>query len=216
MRFPIRIEEARRSTRKCGIKRVHRMFISRPLRPNSFGEAKPLMTQPPYNKDVLRGRSHAQQSPAIPREIDAYPHDKRANRCSGGPARGCSADGGAMPVGVSHHLPFDHAALGSLSPHGDFRTPCHVPQADPEPFLGNTFADVEDVRVTPRSQFAARATHAAQVKGHAMRGLLKRCRKGGRFRGACFSRTFPGTTRAIPRAIPDEQTHGQSRIVRDH
>jgi cytochrome c-type protein NapB len=179
------------------MKRIHRTMISRaprtrghPQRRISCGEAKPPMAQPTDNKDVFRGRSHAQQQPAIPREIVAYPHDKRANGC---PARSRTACGAAMPVGVSHYVARDHATLGRLPPHGYFRAQRDVPQAAEKPLLGNTFADVEDVRFAPRTQPAAHAALAAEIQGHAMRGLLN-----------------------MTRAILDQRTRGQCGIVRNH
>jgi cytochrome c-type protein NapB len=112
-------------------------------------EAKPPLIAPTENKDVIRGRAYAQQPPTIPHKIDGYQLDKDANRCLACHARSRAADSGAVPIGVSHYLTRDNLTLGSLSPRRYFCTQCHVTQADAKPLVGNTFTDVEDVRVAP-------------------------------------------------------------------
>lgn len=120
-------------------------------------EAKPPLIAPTENKDVLRGRAYAQQPPTIPHTIDGYQLDKNANRCLACHARSRAADSGAVPVGISHYVTRDSATLGSLSPRRYFCTQCHVTQADAKPLVGNTFKDVEDVRVAPGPQGAGAA-----------------------------------------------------------
>jgi hypothetical protein len=104
------------------------------------------VTQPTDKKDALRGRSHAQQPPAIPREIDAYPCRKRANHYFADPARSRPTDDGAVPVGVSRDVSRDHAALGSLSPYGNFRPQRDGSQAGAKPCIGHAVADAQAMR----------------------------------------------------------------------
>ena len=120
-------------------------------------ESTPPLIAPTENKDVIRGRAYAQQPPTIPHKIDGYQLDKNANRCLACHARSRAADSGAVPIGVSHYLTRDNATLGSLSPRRYFCTQCHVSQADAKPLVGNTFTDVEDVRVAPGPQAAGKA-----------------------------------------------------------
>jgi hypothetical protein len=157
------------------------------------------MTQPIDNQDGLRGSSQAQQPSTTRREINAYPHDNHAN---GSPARDCPAHARAMPVGVSHYVTRDHAALGSLPPHCYLRTQRSVAQAAEEPLCGDAFADAADVRGAPGSHPAVRAARATQGPGHAMRDLLKHARLP-RFR-----------ERKAGHSGSREQTRGQSGIAR--
>ncbi|CDY73320.1 Nitrate reductase cytochrome c550-type subunit [Caballeronia glathei] len=118
-------------------------------------EAKPPLIFPTENKDVIRGRAYAQQPPTIPHKIDGYQVDKNANRCLSCHARSRAAESGAVPIGVSHYSDRSGATLGSLAPRRYFCTQCHVPQADTKPLVGNTFTDIEDIRVAPGPKPAA-------------------------------------------------------------
>ncbi|WP_233861669.1 nitrate reductase cytochrome c-type subunit [Paraburkholderia adhaesiva] len=120
-----------------------------PLRgPTALDQAtKPPLMAPTENKDVIRGRAFAQQPPTIPHKIDGYQLDRNANVCLACHARSRAAQSGATPIGISHYSNRAGETLGHLAPRRYFCTACHVPQADTQPLVGNTFMELNDVKM---------------------------------------------------------------------
>lgn len=104
---------------------------------------KPAPMVNPDNSDVRRVRNYAMQPPVIPHKIEAYQVDKNANRCMMCHARTRTQESQAPMISVTHFQNREGNFLAELSPRRYFCLQCHVPQADLQPLVPNTFKDVD-------------------------------------------------------------------------
>ena len=104
---------------------------------------KPAPMVNPDNSDVKRTRNYAMQPPVVPHKIEGYQIDKNANRCMMCHARAKTQESQAPMISVTHFMNRDGNFLAELSPRRYFCLQCHVPQANLNPLVGNTFKDVD-------------------------------------------------------------------------
>jgi len=104
---------------------------------------KPAPMVNPDNSDVKRTRNYAMQPPVVPHKIEGYQIDKNANRCMMCHARAKTQESQAPMISVTHFMNRDGNFLAELSPRRYFCLQCHVPQANLNPLVPNTFKDVD-------------------------------------------------------------------------
>jgi cytochrome c-type protein NapB len=110
---------------------------------------KPAPMVNPDNSDVKRVRNYSMQPPVIPHKIEGYQVDKSANRCMMCHARTRTQESQAPMISVTHFQNRDGNFLAELSPRRYFCLQCHVPQANLEPLVNNTFKDVDTMLNQP-------------------------------------------------------------------
>lgn len=116
----------------------------RGLRPNPLTEqdTAPAMTEylgkTPGEQDKI-ARSFEQQPPLIPHKADGYRIDFKTNRCLECHDRPYYKEEKAPKIGDSHYRDADGKELQRISMARYNCTQCHVPQADAQPLVGNTF-----------------------------------------------------------------------------
>ena len=103
----------------------------------------------PDNSDVRRTRNYAMQPPVIPHKIEGYQTDKNANRCMMCHARTRTQESQAPMISVTHFQNRDGNFLAELSPRRYFCLQCHVPQANLNPLIENSFRDVDTMLNQP-------------------------------------------------------------------
>ncbi|SLN12621.1 Periplasmic nitrate reductase, electron transfer subunit precursor [Roseovarius albus] len=97
------------------------------------------------NSDVRQVRNYPEQPPVIPHKIDGYQIDTKFNKCLDCHSRTAIEVSQAPMVSITHFMDRDSQFLASVSPRRYFCTQCHVPQAEGQPLLENTFVDVDQV-----------------------------------------------------------------------
>lgn len=107
--------------------------------------AKPL---PKWNvDDVRKMRAYPDQPPVIPHSIEGYQLSVNTNRCLSCHKREFTEGSGAPMISVTHYITREGQMLADVSPRRYFCTACHVPQAEINPLVGNTFRDMSDMGV---------------------------------------------------------------------
>ena len=113
-------------------------------------------TPPPIpsvvNSDIRQVRNWPEQPPVIPHQIDNYQIDLNVNKCLTCHSRTAVAVSQAPMVSVTHFMNREGQVLAAVTPRRFFCTQCHVPQADVQPPVGNTFEDVDTVIQTQGSR----------------------------------------------------------------
>lgn len=97
------------------------------------------------NSDVRQVRNYPEQPPVIPHKIDNYQIDTKFNKCLDCHSRTAIEVSQAPMVSITHFMDRDSQFLASVSPRRYFCTQCHVPQAEGQLLLENTFVDVDQV-----------------------------------------------------------------------
>ena len=97
------------------------------------------------NSDIRQVRNWPEQPPVIPHQIDNYQIDLNVNKCLTCHSRTAVAVSQAPMVSVTHYMNREGQVLAAVTPRRFFCTQCHVPQADVQPPVGNTFEDVDTV-----------------------------------------------------------------------
>ena len=118
-------------------------------------EGPPPAITPEMNTSEREARNYPEQPPLIPHSTEGYEVSLRANKCLSCHARTRIRESQAPMVSITHFADRDGQFLASVSPRRYFCTQCHVPQADTKPLVGNTFTDIEDIRVAPGPKPAA-------------------------------------------------------------
>nr|WP_246184911.1 nitrate reductase cytochrome c-type subunit [Paracoccus aestuariivivens] len=95
--------------------------------------------------DVRQMRAYPEQPPIIPHSIEGYQLSVNANRCLSCHKRENSLGTGAPMISITHYMTRDAQMLADVSPRRYFCTQCHVPQADTEQLVKNTFTDMADM-----------------------------------------------------------------------
>lgn len=99
--------------------------------------------------DIRKMRAYPEQPPIIPHSIEGYQLSVNANRCMTCHKREFTQGSGAPMISVTHYMNRDGQMLADVSPRRYFCTECHVPQADVEPLVGNTFIDMIHIGSQP-------------------------------------------------------------------
>lgn len=108
-------------------------------------EAPPPPIPVTVNSDIRQVRNWPEQPPVIPHHIDNYQIDLNVNKCLTCHSRTAVEVSQAPMVSVTHFMSRDGQVLAAVTPRRFFCTQCHVPQADVEPLVENTFQDVDAV-----------------------------------------------------------------------
>jgi cytochrome c-type protein NapB len=87
-------------------------------------------------------REYVQQPPLIPHEIRDYQIDANTNKCLACHSWANYREAGATKISQTHFEDRDRNVLANVSPRRYFCTQCHVPQADAQPLVENTFRPV--------------------------------------------------------------------------
>jgi len=113
-----------------------------------FTESAPAKPIPRWTVDDIRKmRAYPDQPPVIPHSIEGYQLSVNTNRCLSCHKREFTQGSGAPMVSVTHYLTRDGQMLADVAPRRYFCTACHVPQADTQPLVGNTFKDMSEMGV---------------------------------------------------------------------
>lgn len=113
-----------------------------------FTETPPADPLPKWiTDDVRKMRAYPDQPPVIPHSIEGYQLSVNTNRCLSCHKREFTEGSGAPMISVTHYLTRDGQMLADVSPRRYFCTACHVPQADAEPLVENTFQDMSEMGV---------------------------------------------------------------------
>ena len=99
--------------------------------------------------DLRRMRAYPEQPPIIPHSIDGYQLSVNTNRCLSCHKRELTEGSGAPMISVTHYMTREGQMLADVSPRRYFCTACHVPQADTDPLVPNTFKDMSEMGVRP-------------------------------------------------------------------
>ena len=97
--------------------------------------------------DVRKMRAYPDQPPVIPHSIEGYQLSVNTNRCLSCHKREFTEGSGAPMISVTHYITREGQMLADVSPRRYFCTACHVPQADTDPLVGNTFTDMSELGV---------------------------------------------------------------------
>jgi cytochrome c-type protein NapB len=123
--------------------------------PRLTGATPPMgeVPAPPLDKwvvdDVRKMRAYPEQPPVIPHSIEGYQLSVNANRCLSCHRREYTEGSGAPMISVTHFMNREGQMLADVSPRRYFCTACHVPQADTEPLVPNTFKDMSELGARP-------------------------------------------------------------------
>lgn len=99
--------------------------------------------------DVRKMRAYPEQPPVIPHSIEGYQLSVNANRCLSCHRREFTEGSGAPMISVTHYMNREGQMLADVSPRRYFCTACHVPQADVDPLVPNTFRDMSEMGSRP-------------------------------------------------------------------
>ena len=127
--------------------------------PRLTGTTPPIETTPapPLARQVnLEGRrtmrNYPEQPPVIPHRIEGYQLSLATNRCLSCHRRQYVEASGAPMISVTHYADRAGQVLADVAPRRYFCTQCHVTQTDAQPLVENTFTDMNDLIVPPRSE----------------------------------------------------------------
>ena len=97
-------------------------------------------------------RNYPEQPPVIPHRIEGYQLSLATNRCLSCHRRQYVEASGAPMISVTHYADRAGQVLADVAPRRYFCTQCHVTQTDAQPMVENTFTDMNDLIVSPRSE----------------------------------------------------------------
>ncbi|MBP1844186.1 cytochrome c-type protein NapB [Rhizobium petrolearium] len=116
--------------------------------PSQAMETVPARPMPKWNVDDIRKmRAYPDQPPVIPHSIEGYQLSVNTNRCLSCHKREFTEGAGAPMISVTHYMTREGQMLADVSPRRYFCTACHVPQAEVNPLVGNTFRDMSQMGV---------------------------------------------------------------------
>lgn len=99
-----------------------------------------------YQKDgKVIPRDYIQQPPLIPHKIDGYQVNRKFNKCLSCHSWANYKESGATKISQTHFEDRDKHVLANISARRYFCTQCHVPQADAEPLVENTFEPIRAI-----------------------------------------------------------------------
>ncbi|MBU1689332.1 MAG: nitrate reductase cytochrome c-type subunit [Gammaproteobacteria bacterium] len=118
------------------------------LRPNQLTEQDlvPAMTEyigkTPGDQEKLV-RSFEQQPPLVPHKVDGYRIDLKVNRCLECHEKPFYKEEKAPKIGDSHYKDREGKVLDKISMGRYNCNQCHVPQANAQPLVSNTFQPIK-------------------------------------------------------------------------
>jgi cytochrome c-type protein NapB len=102
----------------------------------------------PYYKDrPPMTRDYLQQPPLIPHKIDDYRVNIKHNKCLSCHSWQNYKKHNATKISQTHFESRDGAVMSNVSPRRYFCQQCHVPQADAQPLVENTFTPVDAMKI---------------------------------------------------------------------
>ena len=90
-------------------------------------------------------RNYVQQPPVVPHKVRGYRVDLNSNKCLSCHSWDNYKESGATKVSLTHFNTRDGHALADISPRRYFCLQCHVPQAETEPLVENTYKSTTDL-----------------------------------------------------------------------
>lgn len=91
-------------------------------------------------------RNYRQQPPLIPHRIDKYQVDVKANQCLGCHDWPQNVEADAPKISETHYVSPTGVRLNKVSGSRWFCNQCHVPQAQAQALVPNTFTSSNDLR----------------------------------------------------------------------
>ncbi len=102
----------------------------------------------PYFKDQpIIPRDYLQQPPLIPHQIEMYTINIKHNKCLSCHSWVNYKAKKATKISQTHFESRDGAILANVSARRYFCTQCHVPQANAQPLVENTFKPVDALKI---------------------------------------------------------------------
>ena len=99
-----------------------------------------------YQKDgKVIDRDYVQQPPLIPHKIDGYQVNRNFNKCLSCHSWANYKEAGATKISQTHFEDRGRHVLANVSARRYFCTQCHVPQAEAEPLVENTFEPIRAI-----------------------------------------------------------------------
>ncbi len=109
---------------------------------SNMPEIKPYhKDRPPINRDYL------QQPPLIPHKVDDYRVNIKHNKCLSCHSWQNYKKHNATKISQTHFESRDGAVMSNVSARRYFCQQCHVPQADAQPLVENTFTPVDAMKM---------------------------------------------------------------------
>ena len=88
-------------------------------------------------------RNYVQQPPVIPHSIEGFDINHKINACLTCHSWNMASKTGATKIGISHFKDRDGNELAKVAPRRYFCTQCHVPQANANALVNNTFKPID-------------------------------------------------------------------------
>ena len=106
----------------------------------------------PDVKDYIKdqeplSRDYLQQPPLIPHKTEGYIINIKNNKCLSCHSWKTYRKHNATKISQTHFESRDGAILSAISSRRYFCTQCHVPQANAQPLIENTFQPVDSMRI---------------------------------------------------------------------
>lgn len=99
-----------------------------------------------YQKDgEVIVREYVQQPPLIPHKIEGYQINAKFNKCLSCHSWNNYKQSGATKISQTHFEDREKNVLANVSARRYFCTQCHVPQADAQPLVENTFQPIRAI-----------------------------------------------------------------------
>jgi cytochrome c-type protein NapB len=112
----------------------------------SLSDTLPAEEMKKYPKEQTLESSFVFQPPLVPHSIRNYEVSLNANKCLACHGWKNAKEMKATKISVTHFVNREDAVLSDVSPRRYFCVQCHVPQADTQPLVENTFERVDSLR----------------------------------------------------------------------
>lgn len=91
-------------------------------------------------------RDYVQQPPLIPHRIDGYKINIKFNKCLTCHSWANYKEAHATKISQTHFADRDNQVMANVAARRYFCTQCHVPQANAQPLVENTFKPVNSIK----------------------------------------------------------------------
>jgi cytochrome c-type protein NapB len=125
--------------------------IDSPFRPpvHFTDDVTPPQIPADVTDDRRVARNYPEQPPVIPHNVRDYQLNLNTNRCLTCHSRQYTEAVQAPMISITHYVDRDGQTLGSVSPRRYFCMQCHVPQTVAQPFVPNSFKDIDSMISRP-------------------------------------------------------------------